>query len=221
MKTGVRWNVPPKIAKGVKPLPYFLKYKYEHQKQHNMSKTKMNEHCWFIEKWERGLRFNRNFVNTGHCIYDSNIPFDSVKYERVLSIFKKFRKEYESVKDQERMAKNYDRYKDFFIGLTKFEVENTQYNWDAFYSRYKTEFENAIGTDEPQAELTNYLVELIYNKMNGAYYNLLWEIASDGVLINLKANRVKPIYVPVESEDNTGVEYLGRYYKLTEYKGEV
>ena len=216
-KTGVRWNVPTKISKYSKPLPYFLKYKYPKQNKHNMSKTKMNEHCWFIEKWERGLRFNTDFINTSYCMIDNNIEFNQEKYDKVVEVFNKCRKEYKGLKDEERMAKNFDKYKYFFEGLTKFEVENTNYDWDKFYNRYKKEFETIC----PQNELTNYLVQLIYNNLNGSYYNILWEVCKKGILENLNINRVKPILAPVESEDNIGTEYLGRYYKLVEYKGEI
>lgn len=218
VKTGVRWNVPSNISKNSKPLPYFLKYKYQHQKKHNKSKTKMNEHCWFVEKWERDLRFNNNFINTSHCISDSKIPFNKEKYERIVVIFNTFKREYKNLKDQERMAKNYDKYQDFFEGFTKYEVENTKYDWDGFYKKYKDKFEKEVPN---QAELTNYLVELVYNKLNGAYYNLLWEVASEGILTNLRANRVTPVLVPVETNDRTGTEYLGRYYKMVEYKGAI
>lgn len=218
VKTGVRWNVPSNISKNSKPLPYFLKYKYPNQKKHNRARTKMNEHCWFIEKWERKLRFNNNFINTSHCMYDNNIPFVEERYNSIVSIFNKFKKEYKNLKDQEKMAKNYDKYKDFFEGYSKFEVENTKYNWEAFYKKYKDEFEKIVPN---QAELTNYLVELIYNKMNGAYYNLLWEVVSEGIITNLRSNRVTPVLVPVESNDKTGTEYLGRFYKMVEYKGAI
>ena len=57
-KTGVGWNVPTKISKYSKPLPYFLKYKYPKQNKHNMSKTKMNEHCCVQNK--RSAHFRKN-----------------------------------------------------------------------------------------------------------------------------------------------------------------
>lgn len=218
VKTGIRWNVPSQISRNSKPLPYFLKYKYPKLKKLNMSKTKMNEHCWFIEKWERGLKFNNDFINTSYCIIDNSIPFNEIKYNEVSDTFKIFKKEYKRLKDEEKMAKNYDKYKDYFEGYSKFEVENTKCDWDGFYDKYKNIFEEIVPN---KAELANYLVELVYNKQNGSCYNLLWEVANEGILINLNTNRIKPILVPVESEDKTGTEYLGRYYKLVDYKGEI
>lgn len=218
VKTGVRWNVPLSISKGAKPLPYFLKYKYPKQKKHNMSKTKMNEHCWFIEKWEKKLRFNNNFVNTSHCIIDDSIPFVQEKYNQVVSLFKDFKKDYSSNKNFENMCKDYDKYKDKLdeMDLNKSDIKDFELDWDKFYNDYRIKFLEIVPN---QSELANYLVELVYNKMNGMYYNQMWEIASEGILTNLRNKRVKPVLVPEQTKDNTGVEYLGRYYKFVEYKG--
>lgn len=220
VKTGVRWQVPIKIQKGVRPLPYFLKYKYPKQQKHNYSKTKMNEHCWYIEKWQRKLRFNNEFVNTSHCLIDNSIEFNCEKLELVNNKLKKVIIKYKDLKNQEKMARDYDKYKDFFIGLNKEEVESTRFDWVGFYNETKNEFLKEC--DCTEKELTNYMVELIYNKMNGAYYELLWGICENGILLNLKKNRVKPVYVPNEIKDkNKGKEYLGRYYEFVEYKGEL
>lgn len=218
-KTGVRWNVPQEISKNAKPLPYFIKYKYDKLKKFDMSKTKMNEHCWFIEKWENQFRKKCN-NNTSHCLYDTNIPFNEEKYNEITEIYKKLKKEYNKLKNEEHMAKNYDLYKDFFIGYTREEVENSHYDWDGLYNKYKAQFEEVVPN---KAELANYLVELIYNKLHGVGhgYDILWRICREGLMINLRTNRVHNVLVPIESKDGTGVEYLGKYYKLTEYKGAV
>lgn len=218
VKTGVRWNVPTNIAKGAKPLPYFLKYKYPNQRRHNLSKTKMNEHCWFIEKWERNLKFNNSFVNTSHCVKDDSIPFNEEKFKEVKELFNIYKKDYNDNKNFERMCKNYDKYKDKFeeMDIEKSLVKEFEINWDEFYKRYQIKFLEIVPN---QAELANYLVELVYNKMNGMYYNLMWQVASEGIMTNLRNNRVKPVLVPEESKDGTGIEYLGRYYKFVEYRG--
>lgn len=218
VKTGIRWNVPSSIQKGAKPLPYFLKYKYPYQKQHNKSKTKMNEHCWYIEKWERKLKFNKNFVNTSHCIVDNSIPFDNEKYKKVVELFSEYKREYNSNRNFERMCKNYDKYKYELeeLDLNKETVKNFEIDWDKFYRKYQDKFLKIVPN---QAELANYLVELVYNKMNGMYYNQMWQIAHEGILTNLRKNRIKPILVPEEIKDGIGTEYLGRYYKFVEYKG--
>lgn len=220
VKTGVRWNVPLNIQKGVKPLPYFLKYKYPHQNKHNTSKTKMNEHCWFIEKWEKKLRFNKDFVNTSHCMIDNSIPFIEEKYDEVVKLFKVYKKDYNSNRNFEKMCKNYDKYKDKLeeLDIKKEMVKDFEIDWEYFYNDYRNNFLKIIPN---QAELANYLVELVYNKMNGMYYNQMWQIASEGILTNLRTNKVKPILVPQETKDNKGVEYLGRYYEFVEYKGKI
>lgn len=220
VKTGVRWNVPMTISKGAKPLPYFLKYKYENQNKHNLSKTKMNEHCWFIEKWEKKLRWKKEFINTSHWMIDNDIEMNQEKYEKVVDLFKKYIADYSDNKHFDRMCKNYKKYKDEFdeMDLDKETVENFEIHWDNFYEGYRQKF---ISIVPDKSELASYLVELVYNKMNGYHYNQMWEIAKEGILINLRKNRVKPILVPKETEDKSGAEYLGRYYKLVEYKGEI
>ena len=220
VKTGVRWNVPRNIQKGAKPLPYFLKYKYPRQKKHNKSKTKMNEHCWYIEKWERKLRFNKEFVNTSHCLIDISIPFDDEKYNKVEKLFGIYKKEYRSNKNFERMCKNYDKYKYELeeLALDKKIVKNFEIDWDKFYNDYQKKFLKVVPN---QAELANYLVELVYNKMNGMYYNQMWQIVGEGLLTNLRKNKVTPVLVPKESDNKIGTEYLGRYYSFVEYKGKI
>lgn len=219
-KTGVRWNVPQKISKYAKPLPYFIKYKYNHLQKFDMSPTKMNEHCWFIEKWQNQIGRDVKKVNTSHCLYNNSIPFDEEKYKKVCLIYKDFKKAYDKLKKEEHMARNYEKYKDFFEGYTREEVENSHYDWDGLYNTHRKKFEEVVPN---QSELANYLVELIYNKKNGAGkgYELLWKVAREGLMTNLRINRVNHVLVPVESTDGTGVEYLGKYYKLTEYKGEI
>lgn len=218
-KTGVRWNVPRMIAKYSKPLPYFIKYKYPQLKTLDNSPTKMNEHCWFIEKWQNQCRKTSN-INTSHCLYDASIPVDEVKYKEVAKVFKEFKKAYKKLENEEHMAKNYDKYKDFFIGFTKEEVMNSHYDWDGLYDTYRNKLEEIVPN---KSELANYLVDLIYNKMKGINRGceLLWKVARDGLMANLRVNRVQNVLVPIESKDGTGVEYLGKYYKLTEYKGEI
>lgn len=218
VKTGVRWNVPINISKGSKPLPYFLKYKYKNQKKHNKSKTKMNEHCWYIEKWEKKLRFRKDFVNTSHCMTDNSIAFNKEKYDEVVKLFKIYKSYYSENKHFEKMCQNYDKYKDELesLNIEKEMVKDFEIDWDKFYKKYQVKFLEIVPN---QSELANYLVELVYNKMNGMYYHQMWEIASEGILTNLRVNRVKPILVPKETKDNNGIEYLGRYYKMVEYKG--
>ncbi|GAA0082943.1 RNA dependent RNA polymerase [Clostridium sp. CTA-6] len=218
VKTGIRWNVPRNIAKGAKPLPYFLKYKYSDQNKHNRSKTKMNEHCWFIEKWERKLKFSKDFINTSYCMMNNNIPFDDNKYNKVVKLFELYKKEYKSNKNFENMCKNYEKYQYELeeLDLNKKVIKDFEIDWDKFYKKYRIEFLEIVPN---QSELANYLVELVYNKMNGMYYNQMWQIVKEGILTNLRINQIKPILVPEETKDNMGTEYLGRYYKFVEYKG--
>lgn len=224
-KTGVRWNVPRNIQRNAKPLPYFLKYKYPKQTKHNLSKTKMNEHCWFVEKWEKDIKWNREFINTSEFIIDKNIPFIEEKYKEVVKMFKEYYRDYSENKNFENMCKKYDKYKNEFIdmNLTKKDVENFEIDWDKFYLKYKNKFLEIVPN---QAELANYLVDLTYNKMKGLYYNQMWKIVEEGILINLRSYKDKNLKIKVPKEIGEGdfgydFEYLGRYYKNVDYQGVV
>jgi hypothetical protein len=95
------------------------------------------------------------------------------------------------------MAQNYDKYKDFFVGLTKDEVENTRYDWDKYYNKCKDKLLSYIGKGiESEQELANYMTEIIYNKLNGSYYELLWENATD--VLQTGAKYVVSTYSPKE-----------------------
>lgn len=218
-KTGVRWNVPFVISKYAKPLPYFLKYKYPHIKEVSNSKSAMNEHCWFIEKWQRNLKYNRIFKDTSYCMIDNKIPFNDEKYEIVKRIFDMYKREYKEIKLQEKMSRNYEMFKDFWLGMTKEEVENTKVNWDIIYDKYREILSDAIPN---QCELANYIINLIYIENKGRHNTFAWEVATEGIISNLRTNRKEPLLLPKEcnSGDEEAVEYLGKYYKLEEYNGE-
>jgi hypothetical protein len=140
----------------------------------------MNEHCWYIEKWQRKLRFNNEFVNTSHCMINSSIEKNEEYLNNIQKEFNKIKKESKDLKNQEKMAQNYDKYKDFFVGLTKDDVENTRYDWDKYYNECKIRLLKYIGKGEKaEQELANYMTEIIYNQLNGSYYELLWGIRSE------------------------------------------
>lgn len=153
-------------------------------------------------------------------MYNEDIPFNQETFKQVETLFKKISKIEKRMKLEEKMAMDYDKHRDFFAGLTKDEVQNTKVDWDGFYENCKAQFSEIVSD---QQELANYLIELLYNKLQGkgTGYKILWNVAREGIMQNLKHNQKGVVYVPVETEDGTGTEYLGRYYKMTEYKGEI
>lgn len=215
-KTGVRWNVPRKIAKNSRPLPYFLKYKYANLNKVSRSKSILNEHCWYIENWQKRLKFNYEFINTSECMINTDIPFDTEKFLDVARVYSEFKRESKRLKEQEKMSKNYDLYKEFWDGLNKFEVENTEIKWDRIYDKYRIKFQEIVPN---QSELANYIIELVYNRDKGIHYIFAWQMVEEGILTNLRVNQTKPLMIPQETA--TGTEYLGRYYTLEEYEGVI
>lgn len=215
-KTGVRWNVPRYISKYSRPFPYFLKYKYDKLKQFNHSKSNLNVACWDVEKWWTELKRKKVNIDTSHCMMDDDIPFDEHKYYEVEKIFKEFKREYSDMKLQESIANNYELYKDFWEGVNKNEIKLTKLDWGSLYNKYKKKLENIVPN---QSELANLVIEIVYNKYKGTYYKFAWNVAEEGILTNLRKNRIEPLMIPVETNDPNDTEYLGKYYKLQEYKG--
>jgi hypothetical protein len=119
------------------------------------------------------------------------------------------------------MANNYDKYKDFFEGYSKMEVQSTKINWEIIYDRYRAEL---LELSSNENELANYAVELCYHKYPNKSKNFCWTVLENGLLGNLEKNREVNVMMPMEvsssdlandsSENSEVSEYLGRYYKM-------
>lgn len=193
-----------------------MKYKYNTLKKFNYSKSNLNVACWDVEKWWTILKRTSNNVTTSQCMVDDNIPLDENKYKEVLKIFGDFKKQYSKMQQQESLAKNFELYKEFWEDIKPDDIKNTKLDWEGLYNDYKARLEKAVSN---QAELANMIVDIVYNQNKGTHYKFAWWVAEEGILTNLRKNRIEPLLIPIETGDLNDVEYLGRYYKLTEYVG--
>ena len=196
-KTGVIFNIPVKIAKHGKPLPYFMKYAsdyYRKLKSFSRVSSNMNRLCWEIEKWKRNTQWSRVPDNFDyHIMIDETIPLDQEKFEAIEVIYLEFCKEMKQLRVDEHSIQNEG-------------VEFT-INWSYYYELYA---ERCAAICPDQKELANIAVKLCYEKYPARNKKFLWRVAGQGIIDN-----IKPIefLMPIESE-NGNYEYLGRYYSL-------
>jgi ribosomal protein S21 len=193
-----------------------MKHKYKHLKQFSYSKSNLNVACWDIESWWTKLKREKINISTSQCMVDEDIPLNQFKYNEIEKVFREFKRKYSKMKTQESMVNNYDLYKDFWEDIDKRTLELTKQDWDALYREFKAKLELIVPN---QAELANIIIDIVYNKNNGTYYKFAWHVAEEGILTNLRKNRIEPLMIPIETNSSNDYEYLGKYYKLEEYKG--
>ena len=143
---------------------------------------------------------------------DDSIIFDEDKFNKLDELYLEYLKEMKELGKQSVISKNYEDYKNYFDNndkLTKQEVLNTKVNWDYYFNIYKDKA-NIICSN--QKELANLCVKLCYEKYPKKNKKFIWNIASHGILNNLKQVNIK---LPIEDK-NGEYEYLGNNYKLQE-----
>lgn len=212
----MRWLVPYHIAKYARPLPYFMKYAgvyYSKLKDFAKTRCNLNYLCWDIEKWQKEIRFNRKSPDTSELMIDRCQIWDEDRYLEVENVFIEFNKELLDLSKQRAMARDYDKYRNFFAGYSKEEVQNTDINWDVIYNKYKDKLEKISYN---KSELANYAVHLSYIKYPNKSKNFCWVVTEEGLLMNLEKNREANIMFPIETGDINDKEYLGRYYRMGE-----
>lgn len=217
-KTGVIFNIPPYIAKGGKPLPYFMRYRSEYyNKQSNLSRTwsNMNRLAYDIEKWERkSVKFKNTYKDFDYSIMiNPNIKFDEDRFNQIERVFLEFCKEIDELSKENRMLREPEKYKNYFHEMYPDQtLEDLRYftiNWNYYYNKYKNECKKICANKQ---ELANIAVTLCYEKYPSRNKKFMWKVASDGILLNLKQ---KSIFLP-KKDQNGEFEYLGKKYSLME-----
>ena len=213
-KTGTRWAVPYYIAKYARPLPYFMKYAgsyYSKLKKLAKTRCNLNYLCWDIEKWQSEIRFKRKSPDTSDIMINSDIIWDEDKFNEVEILFNIFNKEMAEIQKQASMMKDYDKYKDFFEGLSRSDVINSKINWDIIYDKYKWDILNISSS---HSELANYAVYLCYVKYPKKSKSFCWVITEEGLLNNIRYNSDGgDIFELYETGNPSDIEYMGRYYR--------
>ena len=217
-KTGVIFNIPRYIAKYAKPMPYFMKYAgeyYANMKKLSKSDSNMNRLCREIETWQKkSIRFKRTFKDFDYTIMiDDSAEYTQEQFNAIEKIYLSFCKEIAELGQDQFKLKNYDKYKnwvnDMYPSFTREDSMNFVFDWKFYYNKYK---EMCYEVVENEQALANIAVRLCYENHPNKSKKFIWQIASDGILKNIKQQKVK---LPQRSEDGN-LEYLGRKYKIVE-----
>ena len=202
----------------------FMKYVssyYASQKKHNYSDSNMNSLARYIERFEKELMNNTKKMKS----YDGKpfdykimtkegITYDQKLLEEIDDLFIEFNKKMTTLKKENYMAKNYDKYKEYFPHMSKYELSESQINWKYYYEKYQkklfkiTDKYYVINYDE----IASYLVEICYGRHPKKSKSFAWALMPEGLLSNIKQQDLK---LPVR-DLNGDHEYLGRRYSMVE-----
>jgi hypothetical protein len=217
-KTGVIFNIPRYIAMYAKPLPYYMKYAgdyYANMKKLSHSESNMNKLCKEIELWQKKeVRFKRTYKDFDYRIMiDDSVNYTDEQFEAIEKIYLDFCEEMAEMGKEQHRLKNYDMYKNWinnmFPTFTKEDSLNFVFDWKYYYNEYKSKCKEIIENDKV---LANIAVRLCYEKYPQKSKKFIWQIASEGILLNLKQQKIK---LPQRSDDGN-LMYLGRSYKIVE-----
>lgn len=212
VKTGFRWVISRNLRKYLKRLPYFLLYNYpkkltvynrireinRNSEQDDRiaynafrSPTPMNELCHYVSQWEkRKIDWDRSLINNGHLMVDNTLDLsDKQLMRKIKTIYDEFDIEFREVLDEESdMQLVADKYKEKLIKL-----------------------------HEDENLLVNYCIKTAYRSLSSDKV-LCWMLFGDTMLHNLRVNsdeRKECVIDKTDKHDPDGVEFLGKYYKLT------
>jgi hypothetical protein len=210
-KTGVKWNIPYKIAKYSKPLPYFMQYKYPRLKKFNKAPSNMNCLAWNLEQWQMTL-YKIETANMFDVLYNVELPFNDDTFEKIYNLYVQFVSEYKQLKAQDSVLRKGASHIDFenmFGELSMWELENTKIDFKGLYQRFK---EQALKICPLQKELANYAVKIVYGMYPNRDKTFAWTVAEEGLLENIKSDN--KLYKITETNTQEGMEYLGKWYKF-------
>lgn len=168
----------------------------------------MNNICHYMEREVKEIKLNfplKIYENLLLFMKDQSIPFDVVKYKQMEALFRKYRSE------RSRFNKILMNDGQGASGENRFKTIE-QYNKYIRSEAYK------ISKDF--AELTNLAVSICYELYPSDSKSFAWSVFGDGIVENIKNNCIKigktTIDVPFidDSEDDSGIEYLGKRYKI-------
>lgn len=211
-KTGVLFHMPRHIAKWGRPLPHFMKYRdpYYARQKLSMSPSNMNRLCWELERWDRGIRWKRRFPEFDYSIMiDEAAEYSDEVAEAVEAVYLEFGRETrKAYLEQARIRKYVD--KDVRQRFTRGEARNYKANWKKHYDGYRAKFRKACPDEKV---LANILVRLGYEKYPKRDKRIMWNMAGDGIVKNIK--QVERLMLPKRDPEGSH-RYLGRRYSTAE-----
>lgn len=211
-KSGVIYHMPRHIAKYGRPLPHFMKYRdpYYARQKLSRSPSNMNRLCWDLEHWDRGIRWKRVFPEFDYSIMiDPDVEYSDEVAQAVEDLYLEFGRETRKLYlEQSRIRK----YKDADVKkqFTRSEARHYRANWQSHYDTYRHKFRQACPDEKA---LGCILVRLGYEKYPKRDKRVMWNMAGDGIVANIK--QVERLTLPKRDPGGDRV-YLGRRYRMAE-----
>ena len=212
-KHGVKVSPSKYISKYSKPLPYFMKYAgsyYLNMSKFNRSHSNLNRLCRDLENWHRELKFKEKIKGYDYRIMMNNdLLWDDEILHKLEVIYTEFSAQMAEFRKQQFMKRKSDHYKNYFGDVSRYDMANTEINYKHYHNLYRQKCLDVCGDVQM---LANYLVYICYELYPKRDKNFAWIIAKDGIIKNLKREKVR---LPKECADGE-YEYMGKYYSLQE-----
>ena len=173
-----------------------------------MGKSIMNQLCWHVEDVDFDLKFFKSSIDFDYTILlNEKYPVDlkSELHKSIYETVKKYHYIYElNTQERKMMVEDYDYHedseadKDDELSILFGEIENELFH--ACSNRY---------------ELANHMVYIMYNCFKNKSKALMWNICGKEIADNLREKSGTASF-PIETSEENGVEYLGKFYELQE-----
>lgn len=217
-KCGVRFSLPKQISKYARPLPYFMQFAGDYYtKLHEFNKyhSNMNGLCFDIERWENTKK-NRKFKEDFdyHIMINSAIEDDEEIFQKVSDVYLDFNKTIRRLLLEKSKCNNWEKNKDWikkYMNLNKKQAMTFDINWNYYYDMYK---EKLLNITSNKALIVNCLVKLCYEVHPRSTKKILWSVAGDWVVNNIKQVNDKILV----RDKNGDISVLGENYKWEDVK---
>ena len=189
-KCGVRFNLPKQISKYARPLPYFMQFAgdyYKKIKEFNKYRSNMNSLCFDIEKWENTKKTRKTKEGFDyHIMIDDNVEIHEDVFNQVSELYIDFNRTIKRLLMEKNKCKDWDKNKEWikkYMNITKKESLAFDVNWNYYYDMYKDKLRKI---SKNKKEIVNCLVKLCYEVHPRSSKKILWSVAGDWVVGNIK-----------------------------------
>ena len=140
---------------------------------------------------------------------NNDLLWDDEILHKLEVIYTEFSAQMAEFRKQQFMKRKSDHYKNYFGDVSRYDMANTEINYKHYHNLYRQKCLDVCGDVQM---LANYLVYICYELYPKRDKNFAWIIAKDGIIKNLKREKVR---LPKECADGE-YEYMGKYYSLQE-----
>lgn len=189
-KCGVRFNLPKQISKYARPLPYFMQFAgdyYKKIKEFNKYRSNMNSLCFDIERWENTKKTRKTKEGFDyHIMIDDSVEIHEDVFNQVSELYIDFNRTIKRLLMEKNKCKDWDKNKEWikkYMNITKKESVAFDVNWNYYYDMYKDKLRKI---SKNKKEIVNCLVKLCYEVHPRSSKKILWSVAGDWVVGNIK-----------------------------------